>query len=614
MMKILFNSLVSIGSVLFLSHWLPAWAIAQDHSPIPVNATPVTLSGDATQQVGGKVLSPSIPEISELPVVSERMAQALPTLDIPATSLAQVPAPEQSLPTPIPDPLVTEPPVSGIEPVSTGMEQVNSVSELSDVQPSDWAFTALQSIVERYGCIEGYPDRTFRGNRALTRYEFAAGVNACLDRITELIAAGTTGLATKEDLATLQRLASEFSAEITVLRGRVDALEARTTELEANQFSTTSVLQGETIFAVISVLGGENADGEEADRIPTGSYRVRLNFQTSFTGRDQLTTRLQVSNVEPLGGTTSTGIGLGVLRTNEGRVEFDGNSGNDVGLALLRYRFPLGPRTNVYIAGAGNGFVDLDASQQLNPYFDGGAVSLFGLRNPIYNYSFGAGLGLRHFFNDVVEVNLGYLVPDGIASDPVNKNGLFNGQYGALAQLILNFGDNSRIGFTYINAYAPFPARLQPDDPFAFGATGSNLANSNFGTAVSSNAYGVSGTFQFSRHIALSGWVGYVNQRYIGRGDGSVWNWAVGLAFPDLGPEGSLLGFLVGMEPKLTDIDRTVSPVDDEDTSLHVEAFYRYRFSDNIAITPGLIWLTAPDHDADNKDVFIGVLRTVFYF
>ncbi|TAF12554.1 MAG: S-layer homology domain-containing protein, partial [Nostocales cyanobacterium] len=59
-----------------------------------------------------------------------------------------------------------------------GMGQVTSVSQFSDVQPTDWAFQALQSLVERYGCIAGYPNGTYRGNRALTRYEFAAGLNA----------------------------------------------------------------------------------------------------------------------------------------------------------------------------------------------------------------------------------------------------------------------------------------------------------------------------------------------------------------------------------------------------------------------------------------------------
>jgi len=69
-------------------------------------------------------------------------------------------------------------------------QNVTSVSQLSDVKPTDWAFTALQSLVERYGCIAGYPDRTFRGKQATSRYEFAAGLNACLDKINEIISAG----------------------------------------------------------------------------------------------------------------------------------------------------------------------------------------------------------------------------------------------------------------------------------------------------------------------------------------------------------------------------------------------------------------------------------------
>lgn len=119
------------------------------------------------------------------------------------------------------------------------MAQVTSVSQLSDVQPTDWAFQALQSLVERYGCIAGYPDGTFRGNRALTRYEFAAGLNACLDRVNELIATATADTVNKQDLATLQKLQEDFIAELATLRGRVDTLEAATAELEANQFSCT---------------------------------------------------------------------------------------------------------------------------------------------------------------------------------------------------------------------------------------------------------------------------------------------------------------------------------------------------------------------------------------
>lgn len=78
--------------------------------------------------------------------------------------------------------------VSSPASVEDPMAQVTSVSQLRDVQPTDWAFSALQSLVERYGCIAGYPDGTYRGDRPLSRYEFAAGLNACLDRVNEFIA------------------------------------------------------------------------------------------------------------------------------------------------------------------------------------------------------------------------------------------------------------------------------------------------------------------------------------------------------------------------------------------------------------------------------------------
>ncbi|WP_341528136.1 iron uptake porin [Nostoc sp. UHCC 0302] len=499
-----------------------------------------------------------------------------------------------------------------------GMSQVNSVSNLSDVQPTDWAFQALQSLVERYGVIAGYPDSTFRGNRALTRYEFAAGLNAALDRLNELIAAGTVDLVRKEDLATVQKLRSQFAQELAMLRSRVDTLEVNTAKLEANQFSTTTKLNAEIVVGLASVLAGENANSQAFDRIPTLAYRARLNLDTSFTGKDLLTTRLQASNVTPLGSTNS-----GSTLTNEGRLEYDGDSGNNLGIGLLRYRFPVGPNTNFYLAGTGNGFVDLDASAQLNPYFDGGAVSLFALRNPIYNYSGGSGVGLRHLFSDKLELNLGYLTPGSNAGKPSSKNGLFDGVYAAMAQVIISPTDNSKIGLTYINSYSPsyftsgegLDPALNPDFiPFGT-SSGSNLSNTNFGRPVAINAYGLSGTFQLSPNFAIGGWVGYANQRYISRGDADVWNWAVTLAFPDLGKEGNLGGILVGMEPKVTNISSSVNGGRaDQYTSLHLEAFYRYQLTDNIQITPGVIWLTAPNHDENNDDIVTGVVRSVFRF
>ncbi|HEY9893907.1 MAG TPA: iron uptake porin, partial [Candidatus Sericytochromatia bacterium] len=168
----------------------------------------------------GTVLEEEVPGTSA--VVSQQPA-IVPSPDAsPALSTAPILA--QALPseqTVLPEAVEQSNDVVSLDAVTQptdGMEQVTSVSQLTDVKPTDWAFQSLQSLVERYGCIVGYPDQTFRGNRALTRYEFAAGLNACLDRINELIAAGTGDLVKKEDLLAVQKLQEEFAAELATLR------------------------------------------------------------------------------------------------------------------------------------------------------------------------------------------------------------------------------------------------------------------------------------------------------------------------------------------------------------------------------------------------------------
>jgi Carbohydrate-selective porin, OprB family/S-layer homology domain len=497
------------------------------------------------------------------------------------------------------------------------MAQVTSVSQLSDVQPTDWAFQALQSLVERYGCIAGYPNGTYRGNRAMTRYEFAAGLNACLDRVNELIATATADLVTKQDLATLQKLQEEFSAELATLRGRVDALEARTAQLEANQFSTTTTLTGQVVGAITDVLGGDQVNGEDVkDNNITLGARARVEFNTSFTGKDTLFTRIQTNNI--------LGPNIG---TPEGSLFFAGEDGdNDAFIDALWYRFPLGEKTQV-IAIANAGAAD-DVTSTVN-IFDGdgafGALSTFGTRNPIYYQMDGAGLGVTQEFGDKLALSLAYLASS--ANDPTPKNALFDGPYGALAQLTFKPSDRFTIGLTYINAYnQELGAGSRRANPISF--LGSELASppdvpgepEPVSVPFSSNSYGIQASLGLSEKFVIGGWVGYTNARNLSsvngtvdRGELDIWNWAVTLGFPDLGKKGNLAGIIVGMEPKVT--GSSIDNIDkDRDTSYHLEAFYQYQLTDNITITPGVIWLTAPDHNNDNDDVVIGALRTTFSF
>lgn len=481
------------------------------------------------------------------------------------------------------------------------MEQVTNVSQLRDVSPGDWAFEALRSLVERYGCIAGYPDGTFRGNRATTRFEFAAGLNACLNQIERLIT--DSDVVTREDLEVLQRLVQEFETELTTLGTRVDSLEGRVAFLEDNQFSTTTKLVGEVAFLLADAFG----EGDDVETV--FQDKIRLQLVTSFTGQDRLYTRLTAGNI---GNSFADELG-----TNEGRFAFDGPSGNDVTIDRLHYVFPVTDKLRATIMASlgGHHFY----ADTLNPGLDvgggaNGALSRFAERNPIYRFGLGGqGLGLNYKLSDRLEFSGGYLARGG--NNPEQGAGLFNGNYSAMAQLVFRPLDRLNVGLTYLHGYD-----VGTDRRFAFGGTGTPLANlvpAALGlpaTPVSSNSYGVEALLQVSPQFNIRGWAGLTKARLIGLGDADIWNYSVVFAFPDLGREGNLGAIIVGAEPYLTDLDVPGDPDFDDDIPFHVEAFYKYQVTDNISITPGVIWLTAPNQNDDNDDVVIGALRTTFKF
>ncbi|MEQ9357890.1 iron uptake porin [Coleofasciculus chthonoplastes] len=488
---------------------------------------------------------------------------------------------------------------------STSLDQVTSVGQLRDVSPGDWAYEALRSLVERYGCIAGYPDGTYRGNRALTRYEFAAGLNACLQQIERLLVNGDGP--NGPDLTTLRRLIQEFEAELATLGARVDNLEGRVAFLEDNQFSTTTKLKGEVIFALADTFGDSTEDfGSDDETNLIFADRVRLNLETSFTGRDRLRTRLQARNISSFSGD--------LTGTNMTRLGFDGDNGNDVEIDELWYRFPLGEKISVQIDATGVEYQDT-VIDPINPYFassGSGAISRFGRFNPIYRAETG-GPGITATFNvsDALSLSAGYVV-DGGGSDPADENGLFDGNYAALGQVAFTPTENISLAATYLHSY------YNGGEVNVTGSTGSSFASAPFGnndTATSVDAYGIQANALFGK-FSVGGWVGYQDaEAESGANEGAdadIWNWAVNLALLDIGGEGNKLGFIFGMPPKTTGND--IATREDDNTSYHLEAFYRYQLTDNIAITPGAFVIFNPEHDDDNDTQFVGTLRTVFSF
>ncbi|MGB3293078.1 MAG: iron uptake porin [Phormidesmis sp.] len=451
------------------------------------------------------------------------------------------------------------------------LAQVTSVSELSDVQPGDWAFTALQRLVEEYGCLEGYPDRTYRGNRALTRYEFAAGLNACLDVVIQLIGPDS-------DLAAITRLQEEFAAELATIRGRVDTLETDVAELEANQFSTTTKLRGQldahlvvpfedaTLFvdplgstdpAVATTGDDGTVGGPEADA--TFEYRARLNFDTSFTGEDRLRIRLQASD------------DAGTLaNTENGLASQSGNGLGDDNLRLddVYYSFPLGSRISGIIAA--NSVASDDFVTSTIVPFDGPAVS--DASGPefydLYNGGDAFGAGLNFAFSDNLVLDLGY------ATDTGNVNtvdgGLFN-QYGYIAQLNLLTDGFLDAAVAYLDG-----------DQGGVGTpeyTVAGLLSLNFGR------------FQVGGHYAYTP----------ANGGGDLDSYMGGIAIADLFGVGNEFGVYGGISPAL-----------DRDPLL-VEAYYAVNVNEFFTFTPAVIYADN-DSGTGDDDNFYGALRATFRF
>jgi porin len=487
----------------------------------------------------------------------------------------------------------------------TQNNRVTSVSQLKDVQPTDWAFQALQSLVERYGVITGYPDGTFRGNRAITRYEFAAALNKALTVISERTDNLPNIFVVREDLEVLKRLQQEFAAELASLRSRMDNLEAGSANLEANQFSTTTKLTGQAIFAL-------NAGGFDGERIiaPRGAvisednpnatfiYRASLDLNSSFSGSDLLKVRLV---------TGSNGAGdnaAGFLEPNLGStLDFSIPGRNDrFSLARLYYTFApvkdlkvtIGPAIvapdfvdkNRY---AGNSFLDFSTQALVNNFIllprPGGAGAVVDW------HPGGGSIKLRALYvssdaADRLPENqrlIGGGAPENIRLFPTAGGGAAGGLFGDPYQ-----------GFVELE-YSPSKAFN-----LKFQYSGGKIFGSSF------NGIGVNFDLKVNQYLGVFGRYGYASYPDTSLGDINPNYWMAGIALRDILMRGSLAGIAVGQPFIESNLGNT--------TQTNFEAFYNLPLNDNIRVTPLLQVVTNPANQNANGTILTGTLRTVFSF
>ena len=456
-------------------------------------------------------------------------------------------------------------------------QQVTSVTQFSDVQPSDWAYQALSNLVERYGCVAGYPNGTFGGGKALTRFEAAALLNACLERVTE----------TTDEL---KKLLAEFDTELTVLTARVDGLDKKVGRLRAQQFSTTTKLNGEATFVLGGVPGYRTTTGANAGNTAF-NYDLRINFDTSFSGKDLLRTRLRSGNFSsaPFGSSSS------LFKLDKAEVSTAGSS--NVWLDRLYYQFPAGKNVTL-TAGA---LVRNTEMAWIPSAYKSNILDFFllGGASGVYNKATGAGFGAQYKQPGTqgFVANLNYVAEDGSNTNTgeFNSSGKLNllGQVGYRAP---------QWGVAVGYRYGTEGSRVRNYN--ALGGGSGALVNGQDSNSVAVNAYWQPAKSGIVPSISLG--YGYNGISGAGAVTGATnsQSWFTGLQWSDVFLKGNAAGVAVGQP----------SNSENANKSTMFEAFYKYQVSDNIAITPAVFYASDNQGTLNASSGWGGVIQTTFKF
>jgi hypothetical protein len=457
------------------------------------------------------------------------------------------------------------------------VDQVTSVTQFSDVKPTDWAYQALGNLVERYGCVAGYPNGTFVGRQAMTRYEAAALLNACLDRVTEV---------TDE----LKKLLAEFDSELSIITSRVDGLESKVGKLQATQFSTTTKLKGEVNFILGGVPGLKTNKGADVGNTAF-NYDVRLNFDTSFTGKDLLRTRLRSGNFgsDPFGSSSSL-FKLDKAESYDDQVKID----------RLYYQFPVGKSLTLtagpLVRNTEMAWVPSAYKSEILDFFQLGGAS------GVYNKATGAGFGAQ-WKQQVPKgqggflANLNYVSQDGDNSE----TGVFNSDSGL--NFMTQFGYRApQWGIAAAYRYGTEGSRVRTFNALS-GGSGA-LANGQESNSVALNAYWQPSQSGFIPSISAGYGYNDVDGKGSKTGATDSDSWFVGLQWSDVFAQGNTAGVAIGQPGNSENIS---------DDATMLEIFYKYQVSDNISITPALFYVSN-NQRFQNESSWGGVVQTKFTF
>lgn len=211
-----------------------------------------------------------------------------------------------------------------------------TTASFSDVPANHWAYDAVSKLAKA-GIVDGYGDKTFQGNKTMTRYEFAFIVAKAMDKFES---------ADESNKELIDKLSSEFAAELNRLGARVAKVESK----------TNTWIGGETRMRFASDNPTPPA-GKKLNAADRFDFRQRIKFwgnindDLAWTGRLVTNTSNKFGNAEyPSGSEISLDImnvtaknlfGFDNMRVGRSALDFYtngifGKAGNVDGLTLSK--------------------------------------------------------------------------------------------------------------------------------------------------------------------------------------------------------------------------------------------------------------------------------------
>lgn len=474
---------------------------------------------------------------------------------------------------------------------------VGNLQPTVDIKSSDRSFRSFRSIVKQYGCLSPSTETSFNNISQIDRNNFARYLNYCTDRLKDL-----AGIA-PADLEILKQLHIEFAIELTALTGKIERLETDITKLENKQFSTTTKLSGQAIFAInAGTFGGDRIIAPRgaivSTRKPnaTSLYRVSLDLNTSFKGNDLLKVRLVAA---------SHGSGdnaAGFLEPNFGSVlDFAIPGREQVSLGRLYYTFKPVQDLSVTVGPqmVAPDFIDLN--RYANASFRDFSTAAITNNFILLPRPGGAGAAIDWQLDRQFSLRGVYIASSGANNLPENQQFLGGGSPNDIRLFPLGGGGatGGLFGDPYLGVveleYAPTKSlamRLQ--------YSGGTLLGSKF------QVVGVNTEVAISPQVGLFARYGSGSYPNTTLGDIRPQYWSAGIAFQDLFTKNDLAGIGIAQPFLLTEVGNA--------SQTNFEAFYNIPVSKNLRVSPIVQVITNPANQSSNGAIFTGTLRAVFSF